>query len=162
MDEEKKERRFFTNPGKRYHQKYAPRVADDGQIELVPDGIEDLQEFYDSQLELTDMSIIVQRWLSGDQSVLTSKEAFYGDAMSMPGSYRDILQAVIDGQRIFAQLPMEIKQRFDNDFNVWFAAMDDEKSFAERMTLRSESEAVPMNKESPGESGDKAQTSETV
>lgn len=160
MDEKK--RGFYTNPGNRYHQKYSPRVADDGQIELVPDGIEDLQEFYNSQLDQTDMALIVQRWLNGDPSVLAQREGFYGDALAMPGSYRDILQAVIDGQRMFAQLPAEIRERFDNDFNQWFAAMDDEKSFAERMSLRSESEAVPMNKESPAETVSQSAASETT
>ena len=52
---------YVTNPGDRVHVLYAPKVAEDGTIELVEAGKEDLVEKIGSFAESTDIRLIMQR-----------------------------------------------------------------------------------------------------
>lgn len=113
--------------GERYRTEYAPIVNDDGTITLVEDGKTDLQEMYDVQAAGCDMSLIVQRYLSGDYSVLSRAQGVYIDTTVYPKSNAELLQKVIDGQRYFDSLSPDIKSRFDNDFNQWFAGAGSEQ-----------------------------------
>lgn len=109
-------------PGERWKIEYEPIVQADGTIELRESGKTDLQEFYDSQAASCDMALIISRYLNGDRSVLEQRQGAYFDATNVPSTYAEMLQTVISGQRSFEALPIEIKQRFNNDFNQWFAS----------------------------------------
>lgn len=108
-------------PGERWKIEYEPIVQADGTIELRESGKTDLQEFYDSQAASCDMALIISRYLNGDRSVLEQRQGAYFDATQVPSTYAEMLQTVISGQRSFEALPVEIKQKFNNDFNQWFA-----------------------------------------
>lgn len=112
---------FVTSSGDRYHIEYSPIVRDDGTILLKESGKVDIQEMIDSYREQTDMSFILKRMALGDTSVLTQKEAMFGDFTSMPKSYAEALQLVIDSEAKFMKLPLDVRNAFDNDFRKWFA-----------------------------------------
>lgn len=130
----------YTNSGNRYKIEYSPKVNSDGTIDLIADGKFDQQEWYDAARDSCDMSIILQRWLNGDDTVLNQRKGVFGDFVDMPTSYAEILQSVIDAERMFYQLPEEIKTRFNNDWHQWFAKMDS-PDFSKLMTMESKSEA---------------------
>lgn len=108
-------------PGDRIKVTYSPVVNDDGTIDLVPAGKQDLQEFYNSQAAGCDMHLIVSRYLAGDTSVLERVQGFYGDVSQLPRNNAELLQRVIDGERAFDSLPKDVKAAFNNDFRQWFA-----------------------------------------
>lgn len=114
-------------PGERYKITYEPIVNADGTIDLVENGKVDLQEFYDSQAAQCDMALLISRYLGGDASALEARQGAYFDSTAMPTTYAEMLQTVIDGQRSFEALPVEVKQRFNNDFNQWFASAGSEE-----------------------------------
>lgn len=109
-------------PGDRIKVTYSPVVNDDGTIDLVPSGKQDLQELYNSQAAGCDMHLIVSRYLAGDTSVLERVQGFYGDVSQLPRNNAELLQRVIDGERAFDSLPKDVKAAFDNDFRKWFAS----------------------------------------
>ena len=121
-------------PGERYKVEYEPIVQADGTIELREAGKTDLQEFYDSQAASCDMALIISRYLNGDRSVLEQRQGAYFDATQVPSTYAEMLQTVISGQRSFEALPVEVKQRFNNDFNQWFASAGSEE-WQSKMTV---------------------------
>lgn len=107
--------------GDRIKVTYSPVVNDDGTIDLVPAGKQDLQELYNSQAAGCDMHLIVSRYLAGDTSVLERVQGIYGDVSHFPRNNAELLQRVIDGERAFDSLPKDVKAAFDNDFRKWFA-----------------------------------------
>lgn len=111
---------------------YSPRYDDNGVLDLVATGREDLYEYIQSHKESTDIHVLLDRFANGEEDVLSRMQGFYGDITSMPKTYAEVLNAVIAGEEAFARLPVEIKQKFDNSFAVWLAAMD-KPDFADRM-----------------------------
>ena len=114
---------FVSCAGNRFHTLYSPRVLSDGSVELVESGKDDLQEFIDSFRASTDIAFIAQRLAVGDTSVLNSRTPMFGDFVSgVPHTYAEALQLVIDGERRFNDLPLDVRNSFNNDFRRWFAS----------------------------------------
>lgn len=118
---------FRTNPGDRYHVTYSPIVNNDGTITLVESGKDDIQEMINSFRDSTDMSFILSRMAIGDTSVLTDKTPMYGDFTQFPKTYAGALQLVIDAENQFNSLPLDVRNKFDNDFRRWFATAGTEE-----------------------------------
>lgn len=117
--------KFISNPGSPLKEKYHGKVMENGEIELVFDGYEDLQAYIDSFEEETNIENIITRVNNGEIDLLNTVAGAYIDTVGMPKTYAEVLQTVIDGQKVFEALPVDIKARFDNDFNKWFAQMGD-------------------------------------
>lgn len=118
---------FFTCSGDRYRIIYEPIIRPDGTIELVESGKDDIQEMIDSFRDQTDMSYILGRMAAGDTSVLNQKQPMYGDFTSMPKTYAEALQLVIDREKQFMALPLDVRKQFDNDFKKWFSQSGSEE-----------------------------------
>lgn len=114
---------FVTCAGDRYHTIYSPKVLENGTIELVETGKDDIQEYIDSQREQTDIHYIMQRLQLGDTSVLTNREPMYGDFTKFPKTQAEILQLMIDAKHEFEHLPLDVRNKFDGDFNKWFVSL---------------------------------------
>lgn len=115
--------KFVSNPGSPEKPIYHGKVLPSGEIELVYDGVENIQEYIDSFEQETNIENIITRVNNGEIDLLHSAAGAYVDTVGMPKTYAEILQTVIDGQRTFDMLPIEIKEKFGNDFNQWFAQM---------------------------------------
>lgn len=122
----------FQEPGSSVKLVYSPRYDDNGVLDLVVTGKEDLYGYIQSHKESTDIHVLLDRFANGETDVLQRMQGFYGDVTSMPKTYAEVLNAVIVGEETFARLPVDVKQRFDNSFAVWLASMD-KPDFAERM-----------------------------
>lgn len=129
----------FQEPGSREKLIYSPRYDDNGVLDLVVTGKEDIYAFIQSHKESTDIHVLLDRFANGETDVLQRMQGFYGDVTSMPKTYAEVLNAVIVGEETFARLPVEVKQRFDNSFAVWLSSMDS-PDFAARM-------GVPLDKD---------------
>lgn len=119
-------REIFTNPGSPIHILYGPKVQKDGSIELVEIGKENTDEYIQSFAESTDMSFILAKLAVGDTSVLQRRQAFYGDFTSAPSTFAEALQLQIDAANTFDHLPLDVKQKFDNDVNKFMASAGSE------------------------------------
>lgn len=132
--------RVYQHPGNPIKDVYAPRYDDNGVLDLVVTGQENLYDFIQSHKESTDIHVILERFASGETDVLSQIQGFYADASDMPKTYAEVLNAVIAGEQAFDRLPVEVKQQFGNSFSVWLAAMD-QPDFAERMGFKPEPQA---------------------
>lgn len=122
----------YQEPGNPDKLIYSPRYTDDGVLDLVVTGKEDLYEYIQSHKDSTDIHVLLTRFANGEEDVLSRMQGFYADVTSMPKTYAEVLNAVIVGEETFARLPVEVKQRFDNSFAVWLSSMDS-PDFAQRM-----------------------------
>lgn len=117
---------FFTDPGDPIHVIYSSKVMEDGTINLVPCGKEDTQEIIDSHAEETDMHYIMEHLALGDVSVLNNKQPLYGDFTQAPKDMRHAMQILIDGEKAFYELPLDVRQKFDNDFRKYIVTVGTE------------------------------------
>lgn len=118
--------RFFKNdivsdPGDRMHPIYKPVVDNLGRIELKVTGYEDTDEIIESYRESADIEIIMKRIANGEVDLLDRHKGYYGDFTQMPKTYAEMLQLQIDSKNMFDHLPVEIKKKFNNDANEFFA-----------------------------------------
>lgn len=117
-------KKFATQPGSEEKITYHGRVETDGTITLVKDGIINIQEQIDSYEPSTDIYNIINNL---GMDALRPDTGNYFDATDIPKSYAEMLQLFIDGEKAFERLPVEVKQKFDNDFNQWFATAGSEE-----------------------------------
>lgn len=129
---------FVTNAGDRFHINYSSVVNPDGTISLVPSGKDDIQEMYDAQRDLCDMAYMINRLSLGDTSVLHSGQPIYGDFTKVPTSQVEVLQMMIDAKKAFYDLPSEVRNKFDGDFNQWFV-QSGSSDWLEKMNISSDS-----------------------
>ena len=109
-----------TYAGSPIHQILEPRF-DGTTTKLVSVGEENIQDFYEAQAPLTDINYMLNRLAFGDTSVLSSKRPMYGDFTGLPSDPIEALNLVHESERAFAQLSIEDKQKFNNDWKLWFA-----------------------------------------
>lgn len=112
---------FVSCSGDLFHVNYTSIVNADGTIELVESGKDNIRDYINSFREQTDISFILRQIELGNTDVLNDKQPMYGDFTQMPKSYAEALQLVMDAENRFMELPVDIRNRFDNDFKQWFA-----------------------------------------
>lgn len=123
------DKKFVSNPGNKMHVLYSPKVAKDGSVELVESGVQNTDEVIQSYAESCDRSIILERIKNGEVDLLNKVPGVYGDFTKMPKTFSDVLQLQLDSARLFDSLPMDIRSKFDNDKNKFFAAAGSEDWF---------------------------------
>lgn len=126
--------RVFCNPGSPVKVTYQARYSDSGTLELQPAGQEDLYGYIQSHKDSVDIHVILKRFAAGETDVLSQVQGFYADASDMPKTYAEVLNAVLDGERAFNSLPVEVKASFNNSFSEWLSAIHD-PDFAVRSGL---------------------------
>lgn len=109
---------FVTCHGSDIHVLYDVKVMSNGELRLIPSGKESISEKINAQKQFTDMSFIISRLQMGDTSVLRDG-ALFGDFTRVPKSLADSLQIIIDGEKKFDRLPVEIKNKFNNSYYAW-------------------------------------------
>lgn len=113
---------FWTDPGSPYHDILEPRF--DGEQTIVAAvGRENIQDRIQAQGPYTDLNYMLTRLAHGDDSVLTGRQAIYGDVSDFPSNPVDAINLVRNAENQFGLLPVEERSKYNNDWQVWFNAM---------------------------------------
>lgn len=115
---------FVSCPGDKFHPVRHGKVLDDGTIELVTDRLEDTDQIIDSFRKSTDIHNIIARIQSGEVNLLDQKQGFFGDVTELPKTYAEMLDLMHRGEEFFSKLPVDVKNKYNNDFNQFFANFD--------------------------------------
>lgn len=129
---------FISCCGERIHTLYDSRF-DGSRVVLEEAGSFDLQERINSYAPYTDISFMLNRLKVGDNSVLTSRPALYGDFSGMPDNPADAINIYHGAERAFSMLSAEEKLDYNNDFRVWLAHLMAGSSSVERSLADSDS-----------------------
>lgn len=125
---------YVSNSGDRDRIVYSAKISPNGVIEVVPTGKEDFQSYIESFRSQTDMAYILKQLSLGNNAVLNQSSPSYGDYTQMPRSLSEAMQMQIDAERDFYKLPVDTRQKFNNNFREWcFTAGTDE--WYEKMNL---------------------------
>lgn len=143
---------FVTGSGDKFRIEYSPKVMPDGTIELLESGKIDIDAYINSQRDQTDMAYILKQLALGNNSVLQQGSAMFGDFTDpdLPKTYAEALQLRIDAEKSFYNLPVDVRAKFENDFNRYFAQAGTEDWFVKlgiNKTEEKESEPAPAEEE---------------
>lgn len=130
--------RVIQTPGVREKVLYSSEVQVDGTIKLVESGKEDLYAYIQSHRDSVDINVLVARYQSGDVSALSRVQGSFGDFTEFPKTYSELLNAMIAGEQFFQSLPVDVRARFDHDFNKFLVGMDDMPSWLSKMGYAAE------------------------
>lgn len=112
--------KFICNPGSDVHVIYEGKLLPSGEIKLVPVGKESISEKINAYAQYTDIRYIMSRLQAGDTSVVKSPDkAMYGDFTKTPKSFAEALQIMINAERRFDELPLDIRNKFNNSYLAW-------------------------------------------
>lgn len=127
----------------------------DGKRMLVSDGEVNRQEFIDSFAESQDINVMISKFLQGDTSVLNPSLGTYGDFTDAPQTYAEIFDRVEQCKRVFDQMPVEIKAKFDNSYESFWSKFGDDyfnKVFDDFNNVPSGSDSVSVEPDPVSES----------
>lgn len=111
---------------------YAPVFDENGVMDLVESGREDLYAYIQSHKDSCDIHVILKRYSEGDPSVLSKVQGMYGDFTNMPQTYAEALNAIISAENYFNTLPVDVRAKFGHSFQQFLVSMD-KPDFLERM-----------------------------
>lgn len=124
--------RIFANPGNRKVQRYRTRYNELGQLELVPNGQDDLYDMIQSHADSVNIDTILSKFIAGDPDALSKVQGTFGDFTNLPTSYAEMLNVINESEQFFEQLPLEVRERFNHNFGEFISSMDS-KDFVKRM-----------------------------
>lgn len=110
---------FASNPGKRFYTEKHGEVQPNGVIKLINDREIDLQEKYNAEYPATTIDNILANSSPLDNFADNGLNGI--DATKLPKTFAEFLQLQIDRKREFDRLPVEVKQKFNNDLNQYMA-----------------------------------------
>lgn len=119
---------FVTCAGSDKHVLYAARLNDRGEVILTENGYESISQKINAEAEFTDIAFIRQRLAMGDTSVLRD-EGVYMDVTKLPQTLQESLQIRLDQERAFNELPLEVRSKFNNNFNQWLMSSQSDEWF---------------------------------
>lgn len=94
-------------------------VTRDGRTFLEETGKDNLFEFVQASKEETLVYNIIARYQRGDVTALHKRVGQFMDVVGMPTNLAEAHQVLISQRRVFDSLPVDVRKKFDDDFNVY-------------------------------------------
>lgn len=98
---------------------YEEVLDEHGHMSLQITGQDNLFDYVQSSKEETLVYNIISRYQRGDLTALNKRVGQYIDVVGMPTNLAEAHQRLIDVENKFNSLPVDIKKKFDNSFNVY-------------------------------------------
>lgn len=143
--------RYQCCTGSRIKKLYAPRFDENGVMDLVEKGEENLYEYIQSHKDSVDINTLLRRYAQGDPDALSRVQAAYGDFTGLPSTYADLLNAVNDGKQYFESLPVDVRAQFSHSFSEFMASMDGPDFWRKLGVVKDEAPAPEPVKEEKSE-----------
>ena len=115
--------RFYTSIGNPVVETYTGRYDKNGDLQLVKTGTANLYDKIQAEAAACDMDNILRRFANGDISVLSQSQGVYADVADAPMHFTDALNMVRSVEESFGQLPAEEREKYDNDWVKYGAAL---------------------------------------
>lgn len=93
-----------------------------GHQKLEQDGVENIYDKIQAYHDGCALKCILARYKeTGDVSLLNRKSGAFFDSTDMPDSLLGMYKKVNEGKEFFNNLPLEVRQQFNNDFGEFLA-----------------------------------------
>lgn len=131
---------------------YVERYTETGHPYLVKDGETDIVAIIQSHKEECDINLMLQRYAAGDTSVMRN-DAKYIDTSDLPTTIHEYFNLMKAQHEKFDALPVTIKQKFDNSFEVW-ASTSGTGEWLEKMGIQDPAKPETKKEEVSNENGE--------
>lgn len=131
-----KPRHTFSESGSPIIDDYLAESSRFGDVKLTKIGTTNLYERIQSFAESCDMALLISRYMQGDATALNRVQALYGDFSDAPQSYTDAVALFERVAADFSTLPIDIKEKFDNDASKFMDSLGSPEFF-EKMAMSS-------------------------
>lgn len=111
----------FTPVGDPVYPRYVGRYDKDGVLVLDKVGETNIYNEIQSHADSVDLDTIIRRYESGEIDVLSRAQGAYVDVTQAPKTYADMLNLMRFAEEVFDQLPLDVRQQYDNSFEQFFA-----------------------------------------
>lgn len=113
--------RHFTNGGSQFKDEYAYKTdKETGYDYLEKVGQTNIYDYIQSFADSVDINILMQRFEDGDTEAFNKVNGIYIDTTQFPKTYAEMFAQVKECDRIFAQLPPDVREKFDNQSGVFW------------------------------------------
>lgn len=134
--------RVRAEHGHREHKLYGAVFDEAGRIHLEEKGTENLYDYIQSFADSVDIHVILKRFANGETDVMSKVQGFYGDFTGLPSNYAEMLNVVQNGENMFMQMPVEMRAKFNHNFNEFMTCLCD-GSLYERLGISPPADKTP-------------------
>jgi hypothetical protein len=131
--EDEKPKRVPNDPGNIMEPQYKERYDENGNAYLEQVGEINTYEKIQSYKDEVDPMSILARYAAGDTTVMANP-GWYIDTSKLPENYIEWRNLMNEQKEKFETLPLEIRNRFGNNFDSW-AATAGEPEWLEKMGI---------------------------
>lgn len=126
--------RVISVPGDAVKIEYSPVFDEDGVWHLEESGKSDWYSYIQSHKDSCDINLILQRYANGDIDALNKRQGLFMDVTEFPKTYAEMLNIVINGEKEFESLPIDVKAKFNHSFSEFVAGIGS-KEWAEKLGI---------------------------
>lgn len=130
---DEKPKRMPNEPGNIMEPQYRERYDENGNAYLEQVGEVNTYEKIQSYKDEVDPMSILARYAAGDTTVMANP-GWYIDTSKLPANYIEWRNMMNEQKEKFEMLPLEIRNRFNNNFDQW-AATAGEESWLKNMGI---------------------------
>lgn len=94
-------------------------VLVDGRVKLQQVDTENLFDFVQASKAETSIYNIIDKFNRGDESALNKTVGKFMDVLGMPTTLAEAQQSLINVSKKFDSLPIDIRQKFENNVNIF-------------------------------------------
>ena len=116
-------KRIPTPAGDRFLELFQEEITEDGKKELVHIGDTNIYDKIQEGKEDTEIQNILVHLANGDLSVLRQQKPQYIDSTTLPKTLMEANNIVIKAKQEFEKMPKEVKEKFDNDAELYVNTM---------------------------------------
>lgn len=127
--------KYVSEPGSPIKIEYSSRYDENGDIVLEESGKINFQDYIESFAESSSLAFLVAKYEAGDPDALNQIHGAYMDITNAPTSYADLFNKVNEAQSTFENLPVDIKELFNNDPVKFFSSYGSKDFFDRIMSL---------------------------
>lgn len=116
-----KTKKYYSPTGDGYLDTYELKFDKETGIEiLVKMGKRNIDDEIQAFKESSEITNIIERFINGEIDLLHQVDGIYADVTNAPTSYAEYFNKVKEAEKIFDQLPDEVKDKFDNSAEKFF------------------------------------------
>ena len=132
-------------------QKKTAAGTENGKAYLEKVGEVDTYEKIQSFRDECDVMAILSRYAAGDESALAAP-GWYIDTSKLPSTYTEYMNMMNEQREKFDQLPLSIRNKFNNNFNEYMATAGEERWLQNMgISTKNEPETQPDQKKEAAE-----------
>ena len=118
---------FTSNPGSKIVAEYGLTTSDDGVTTVGVVGEKNLDAIIQSNKDTGNVALLVAKYTAGDEEALNRVRGVYGDFRNMPTTYAEMVSRLNECRALFEALPVDIKEQFDNNPDVFWSEYGSER-----------------------------------